>query len=398
MSATKSQSLIERNSPEFWKASVALCVGSFTTFSLLHSPQPILPQLAEEFLLTPSQASLSMSAGTIGMALSLIPMAMIADRLGRERLMKIGVFGTALCSFLSALAPDFFYLLVCRVFMGFFAACVPASAIAYLGDEIALEARGRAVGIYIAGNALGGMFGRIVAAIFTGWLGWRSSLLVLGVAGLVGAFVFARLLPKPQFFVPSNLQWRPLFRDMRQIYADKTLPCLFVVAFMLMGSFVAMYNYLGFRLSQTPYDLGPSVVGSVFLLYSLGSISSAKAGELADRLGHQRVAMIFSICMAIGLAITLLQPLALVILGLGIFTIGYFGVFSVGNAWVGHRAGQRKALVSSLFFSSCYLGSSALGTVVGLPWVSAGWYGVVATLMACIVIIMAIVFLLKRGG
>lgn len=396
MSGDKALSPIERNSPEFWKASVALCIGSFTTFSLLHSPQPILPQLAEEFLLTPSQASLSMSAGTMGMALSLIPMAMLADRFGRERLMKIGVFGTALFSFLSAIAPNFSYLLLCRVLMGLFAACVPASAIAFLGDEISLEAKGKAVGIYIAGNALGGMFGRIVAAVFTGWLGWRSSLAVLGVAGLVGAVIFARLLPRPRFFVSSNLNLQPIYRDLRQIYADRALPWLFVIAFLLMGSFVAMYNYLGFRLSEAPYSLGPSVIGSVFLLYSLGSISSAKAGELADRIGHQRVAMIFSCCMAIGIAITLMQPLVWVAIGLGIFTIGYFGVFSVGNAWVGHRAGQRKALVSSLFFSSCYLGSSALGTVVGFPWATAGWNGVVSTLMACLVTIMAIVFLLRH--
>lgn len=396
MSSNNSHSPIKRNSREFWKASIALCIGSFTTFSLLHSPQPILPQLAEEFLLTPSQASLSMSAGTMAMALSLIPMAMLADRFGRERLMKIGVFGSALLSFLSAFAPDFSCLLLCRALVGLFAACVPASAIAFLGDEVAVEAKGKAVGIYVAGNALGGMFGRIISAVFTGLFGWRLSLAALGVSGLVGAIIFAHLLPRPKFFVPANLHWKPIYKDILQIYKDRVLLCLFVIGFLVMGSFFAMYNYLGFKLSQSPYSLGPSVVGSVFLLYSLGSFSSATAGELADRMGHQRVAMFFSICMVIGIAITMLQPLAWVVSGLGIFTIGYFGVFSVGNAWVGHRAGQRKALVSSMFFSSCYLGSSALGTAVGFPWATAGWHGVVISLMVCLVTIMAIVFFLRN--
>lgn len=398
MTESNSKSRIRAGTPEFWKAAIALCLGSFTTFSLLHSPQPILPQLADEFHLTPSQASLSMSAGTMGMAFSLIPFAMLADRFGRERLMKIGVFGAAFFSLISAIAPDYVFLLISRACTGCFAACVPASAVAFLTDEIEIDARGKAVGIYIAGNALGGMFGRIVSALFTDWLGWRWSLAILGAAGLIGAICFLRLLPRPHFFTPSDLKWRLVFRDIKQVYSDKQLPWLFTAAFLLMGSFIAMYNYLGFRLSAAPYSLGPSVVGCVFLLYSIGSVSSAKAGELADKIGHQRVAMIFSGCMAIGILITLFEPLAIVALGLAIFTVGYFGVFSVGNAWVGHLAGQRKAMVSALFFSSCYVGSSALGTLVGIPWSEAGWIGVVSTLMVCLISIMLIIYRLRNRG
>lgn len=385
------------NTPAFWKAAVALSTGSFTTFTLLHSPQPILPQLAAEYALSPSVASLTMSAGTTGMAISLIPLAMMADRFGRERLMRIGVFGAALFSILCAFASDFSWLLIFRACLGAFSACVPASAIAYLGDEIAPDARGKAVGLYIAGNALGGMFGRIVAAVFTGWLGWRFSLAVLGAVGLIGALMFVRLLPRARFFTPSNLRWSSLFDELKRVYADRTLPWLFVVAFLLMGSFVAMYNYLGFRLSEAPYDLAPSAVGSVFLLYAIGSVASAKSGELADRHGYQRIGVIFAALMAIGLGITIFEPLSLVVGGLAIFTVGYFGVFTVGNAWVGLLAGQRKATVSALFFSSAYLGSGALGSGVGVPWATWHWPGVVVALTVAILLITCIFAFLKKG-
>lgn len=390
MSDPTSLQQIQAGTPAFWKAAIALSTGSFTTFTLLHSPQPILPQLANEFAVSPGVASLSMSAGTTGMALSLIPLAMMADRFGREKLMRIGVFGSAIFSMLCALANDFTTLLVLRALLGMFSACVPAAAVAYLGDEIAASARGKAVGLYIAGNALGGMFGRLVAAIVTGWLGWRSSLLILGLVGIAGAFLFAKLLPPPRFFSSSHLVWSSLFADIRRVYGERTLPLLFIVGFLLMGSFVAMYNYLGFRLSESPYNLAPSAVGSVFLLYAIGSFACAKSGELADRHGYRRIAFIFSCLMAAGLAVSLFESLAVVVVGLAIFTIGYFGVFTVCNAWVGRLASHRKAMISALFFSSAYMGSGILGSTVGIPWATWGWPGVVVTLGMAISLIAAI--------
>lgn len=380
----------------FWRATLALAMGSFTCYALLYGTQPILPQLAHEFDLSPSVASLSVAAGTGAMAIFLIPLGIMADRFGRERLMRIGIVGTAVLSVLSALAPNYLSLLILRACLGVCTACVPAAAVAYLGDEIPANVRGKAVGLYIAGNAFGGMFGRVVSALITDWLDWRFSLAALGVLGIGMGLLFVRLLPAARSFTPSTLKWPSLWSDLRRIYTDPALPWLFLIAFLLMGSFVSLYNYLGFRLGQAPYFLDPSVIGSIFLLYAIGGVASAKAGQLADTLGHQRVAMLMGTCMATGALITLFSPLPVIIFGIALFTIGYFGVFSVSNAWVGYRAGQRKALVSALFFSSCYLGSSVLGTVTGIAWAEAAWIGVVMMLLAGTGTIILTVFCLRK--
>ena len=389
------ESKLRYGSPGFSRAAFALAIGSFTTFAVLHSPQPILPQLAEEFSLTPSAASLSMSAGTAGIALALIPMAVAADRFGRELCIFLGILGSAIASILSALSFDYDYLVISRVLVGFFAACVPAAAMAYLGDEVSMESRGKAIGLCIAGNALGGMSGRLVSAIFTSWMGWRFSLGIIGLIGLIGAVAFYKLIPPARYFRQSEINSWQLLAEIKKIYSNKAFPRIFTIGFLLMGSFVALYNYLCFRLSEPPYELGPTAIGLIFLMYAIGSFSSAKSGSLADANGHRSVALLFAAIMLLGVIVTLFDSLVVVVFGLAVFTIGYFGVFAVCNAWVGHLSIGRKALVSSLFFSSSYLGSSTMGTALGMPWIEYGWIGVVSSLIVALLLIMAIIFSLK---
>lgn len=389
---------LEAGTAAFQRANLALALAGFSCFALLYGTQPVLPQLTAAFAVSPGEASLSVAAGTAAMACLLIPFSLLADRYGRERAMKAGLAGAALFALLSALAPGFLALLLCRAALGACIAAVPAAAMAYLGEEIAPDARGRAMGLYIAANALGGMAGRVVSAVLTEWFGWRYGLAALGLLGILCAFFFWRLLPAARHFVPRSLQPRLLLADVRRIYADPGLPWLFLVAFLIMGSFVGIYNYLGFRLSLAPYQLGPAAIGAVFLLYAVGSVSSAWAGHLADRLGRRRIMLMMSLGMIAGIALTLASPLWLIGLGLAIFTFGYFATHAVASGWVGRRARERRGLVSALYLSSYYLGGSTLGSAVGWPWAQAGWPGVVGTLVASIGVVVALALYLGRVG
>jgi YNFM family putative membrane transporter len=389
---------LQAGTAAFQRANLALALAGFCCFTLLYGTQPVLPQLTHEFGLSPASASLSVAAGTAAMAFLLIPLSLLADRYGRERAMRLGLAGAALFALLSALAPNFPALLACRAALGICIAGVPAAAMAYLGEEIAPDARGRAMGLYIAANALGGMSGRLVSAVVTEWFGWRWGLGALGLLGILCAAAFWRLLPTARHFVPRSLQPRLLVADVRRIYADPGLPWLFLIAFLIMGSFVGLYNYLGFRLSHAPYGLGPAAIGAIFLLYAVGSFSSAWAGRVADRLGRRNIVLMMSLAMAAGVAITLAPALWLIILGLAVFTFGYFAAHAIASGWVGRRAKERRGLVSALYLSSYYLGGSTLGSAVGWPWLHFGWAGVVATLLASVGLVVGLALFLGRLG
>jgi YNFM family putative membrane transporter len=378
------------------RAQIALAIAGFTCFALLYATQPILPQLTTELGVSPATASLTVAAGTGAMAFLLIPLSLFADRYGRERLMRWGLAGAGLFAFLSAVAPDFLSLVACRVAQGACIAGVPAAAMAYLGDEIPPESRSRAMGIYIAANALGGMSGRFLVAAVTDWLGWRHGIAATGALGAVAAIAFWRLLPPARHFMPRSMQPRALAADARAILADAGLPRLFATAFLAMGGFVAVYNYLGFRLSLAPYGLGPAAIGAIFLMYAIGSASSAWAGHAVPRRGRSRIVLGMGLAMAAGLAITLAAPLPAILLGLALFTIGFFGVHTVASGWVGRRGGSRRGLVSALYLCSYYLGGSVIGSAAGWPWNRWGWTGVVAVVMACVASMVAITLALRR--
>ncbi len=387
---------LQAGTREFRRANWALILGGFACFTLLYGTQPILPQFTEAFDISPTMASLTVSAGTLSLAFLLIPLSMLSDKFGRAPLMKIALLGATLFAWASALAPDFEWLVLSRAGVGACIAALPAAAMAYLGEEIAPGARGRVMGMYIAGNALGGMFGRFLSAVVTQYSNWHVGLMALAMTGVLCTILFWRLLPPARHFKSRSLAPMALWQDIRRIYTDPGLPWLFCTAFLIMGAFVSIYNYLGFRLSEAPYHLGPAAIGAVFLLYAVGSASSAWAGHLADRYVRGKIMLWMISAMAVGVLATINAELGIIVLGLAIFTFGYFATHAIASGWVGFRAGERRGLVSALYLSSYYLGSSFLGSTSGPLWTHYHWAGMVAGLMVCVSLVFLIGLYLTR--
>lgn len=387
---------LQTGTPEFRRANWALILGGFACFTLLYGTQPLLPEFTEAFGISPTMASLTVSAGTLTLAFLLIPLSMLSDKFGRAPLMKAALLGATLFAWASAFAPNFEWLVLFRAGVGACIAALPAAAMAYLGEEICLASRGKVMGMYIAGNALGGMFGRFLSAVVTQYSSWHYGLAALALVGIICTVLFWRLLPQARHFKTRSLAPGALWVDVRRIYADPGLPWLFTTAFLIMGAFVSIYNYLGFRLSEAPYNLGPAAIGTIFLLYALGSASSALAGHLVDQYGRGKIMLAMISLMAIGVLATLNGQLTIIIFGLALFTFGYFATHAIASGWVGFRAGERRGLVSALYLSSYYLGSSFLGSTSGPLWTNYHWPGMVIGLMVCVGLVFAIGLYLSR--
>ncbi|PKO55978.1 MAG: MFS transporter [Betaproteobacteria bacterium HGW-Betaproteobacteria-21] len=371
-------------------------VGGFATFAMLYGTQPLLPLLSTEFGVSPASASLSVSAGTAALALMLIPASVLSDRIGREKVMKASLALSAIIALACAVISDFAQLLVLRAMLGAALAGLPAAAMAYLGEEVGTRSQGKAMGLYIAGNALGGMSGRFIAALLTDWGSWRIALLALGVLGLIAAVIFWRSLPRSSHFYPRAASLPRIIDDAKLIWADPGLPCLFVTALLGMGAFVGAYNYLGFRLLDAPFGLGQSAIGAVFLLYLVGSWASAFAGQLSDRHGRRKVQWIMVLIMSAGLAITLSNSLPILIVGVGVFTFGFFATHSIASGWVAHRAQERRGLATAIYLTAYYLGASLIGSLSGIAWALGGWNGLAAGLGLCLLLLMVVALHLRR--
>jgi len=239
------------------------------------------------------------------------------------------------------------------------------------------------MGLYIAGSALGGMGGRLVASLVAAVADWRLALASVGLAGLGMAEAFRRLAPPSRRFVASDADWLALPRGAAILFRDHGLRLLYLESFLLMGVFVTIYNYAGFHLLAPPYGLGQAEVGAVFLLYILGSISSSLFGGLAGRMGRRRIFWIPTALLIGGVGLTAARPLWSVIAGIAVVTIGFFGAHSIASAWVGRRGGAARGQAAAWYLFFYYMGSSVLGSAGGVAWTHDGWPGVV---VFCIVL------------
>jgi len=393
---TEARGRIAAGSITFRRINRAMAIGGFSVFALLYCVQPLMPLLAQDFHLTPAQSSLALSVSTATLALALLVSSSVAERIGRKQLMVASMAGGALLTVLSAFAVDYPQLVAARVLLGLALGGLPAVAMAYLADEIEGGSLGLAMGMYISGSAFGGMSGRVLASVMADVVSWRIAVGLLGVAGLLAAWQFARSLPPSRHAGGERAPAPGFAAGLRTHLADEGLPWLFVLPFLLMGCFVSLYNYISYRLLAPPFELSQSAVGAVSLLYLLGMFSSMWAGKLADRLGRRNVLWLFMVVMIAGLLVTLHDSVAAIVLGVGLATFGFFAAHSVASSWVGRRARPPQALASSIYLFCYYAGSSVVGWFTGYVWQHAGWDGVIALLAALLALALAIALRLRR--
>lgn len=370
---------VARGTPEWWRINAALFLSGFAIFSQLYCVQPLLPDLARAFSVSAAESSLALSLSTGLLALSIFAAGVLSRSVGRKSLMFASLALAAILELGVAVAPSWPLVLALRALEGLALGGAPAVAMAYLAEEIEPAGLGAAMGLYIGGNAAGGMAGRVVTGLVAEHSDWRVALAVIGLLGLAAALGFLALLPSSRNFTPRPFAGlAPHVAVWRRHLADPGLRALFAVGFLAMGAFVTIYNYAGFRLTEPPFDLGQAAVGAIFLVYVAGIVASPVAGSLADRFGRAPVlAGGVALCL-VGLVVTLSSSLVATIVGITLLTAGFFVAHSVAGGWVGARAKGDKAHASSLYLLAYYLGSSVMGSLGGVFWTAADWAGVVA--------------------
>jgi YNFM family putative membrane transporter len=365
---------------------LGLFAAGLATFALLYTPQPLLPLLSSAFRASPAAASLAMSAGTGALALAIIPVSSLSEVCGRRAVMTVSVLAAAVLGLAAPFSVSLPMLVGIRVLEGFALAGVPATAMAYLAEEVDKGDLGRAMGLYIAGNAIGGLSGRVIAGILAEHGGWRVATAGVSALALACAIVFAAVLPRSAFFTPSALRLRALGGTLARNLADTGLLRLYLIGFALMGAFVTVYNYLTFRLSAAPFGLSASVIGALFTVYLAGTYSSTMAGRLADRAGRYGVLAAGVVVAMGGVALTLPASVFWIVAGLVVLTAGFFAAHSVASGWVGGRARVAPAQASALYLCLYYIGSSVAGSAGGVFWTRGGWPAVAAFAIAALAV------------
>ena len=379
----------DRGTSEYRRILIALGFAGVATFAQLYSPQGILPLVARDLHVTAAQSALLISAATIGLAVGVLPWSWLAGRIGCLPAMRIALAAAVVFGAAGAVFPGFEGILVLRVLQGLALGGVPALAITYLHEEIKPAHTVVAAATYVSGTTVGGLLGRILAAPFAAFLGWRAGVGVVVVLCAAATVCFVLVTPRPRGSRRSRATIAWVVKASLANLRSPGMLVLFAQAFLLMGGFVTVYNYLAFRLEQPPFELNPFEVSLLFLAYLAGTYSSRQAGVAARRFGRTAVLLTSVAVMVTGALITLAGSLPWVIVGLVVFTAGFFAAHAIASGWVGTRATVGRAQAASLYNLFYYLGSSIVGWLGGFVFAAMGW-GATIGLVAGLAVLAAL--------
>ena len=388
---------LRSGTPEYRRTSRVLFAAGFMGFAMLYVVQGILPSISRDFSLSPAAASLTLSLTTLPLAVAVIVAASWSEGQGRRALLVGAVLSAAALTLAASIAPNFGFLLVLRVLTGLVLGGLPAVAMAYIAEEFHPAGLGVAMGLYISGTGLGGMTGRLVGGLLASASNWRVTMAIVGTVCLIGGLWVAARLPSSRNFVAVPGSMRKRLAGLRGPLRDPVIIRFAICGFVLMGSFVSFFNYLQYRLVKAPFDLSPTLVSLVFILYLFGTFSANWMGRMSER----RSLLIFGIAiMALGALLSLANLLPLVLVGTAAMVFGFFGAHSVISGWVNTWATKQRAQSSALYLFGYHVGSSVAGFAGGLFYAVFGWPGEVGTVLVLLLLGFVVVLSLpsSKGG
>ncbi|WP_372737367.1 MFS transporter [Neptunomonas sp.] len=388
--------MIDDGTAPFWRATLALCLGSFMIFANVYLTQPLLPTFVQTFQITELQAGWSFTITTLTLGISLLFYGPLSDAFGRKSLMLMSMTGVVLTTFMLSQTQSYSMLLFWRGLQGLCLGGLPAIAIAYMSDEFKHKAMILAVGFYISGNTIGGIGGRLIGGFVGEWLGWSETFLVMTLVSFVLLMLFAMLLPASQHFVAKKVTPLAMLVQLSRHLQNPLLLLAYLIGGFNFFIFINQYSFVTFLLADAPYNLSPSWLGLLFLTYLSGTVGSALSGRIAQRIS-QPVCMIIGILILMaGSMLTLIPHILGIIGGFLVSAFGFFFAHSTASSWVSQNAHQAKASASSLYLLFYYLGASSGGFYLQPFWEWAGWSGIVTGSLLVLMLTLVTAVVLYR--
>lgn len=148
----------------------------------------VLPLLQTEFALTHAHAALLGTVFALAHSLFTLPLGMLADRTSRKAVMGFAVLFWSTATFLTGLAGSFRALLGARALVGVGEAAFTPAATAIITRSFPAPLRARAQGMFNAGMFIGGCAGLGIGGALASMLGWRTTMCLVALPGLLLAW------------------------------------------------------------------------------------------------------------------------------------------------------------------------------------------------------------------
>ena len=368
----------------------AICLCGALAFLDLYSTQPLLPLLSGIFHASETSASITISAATLGVAITAVALSVFGERLNRKGTIIASTFALAAVTALAATAPTLRALNMWRLLQGILTPGIFIITIAYITEEWAAHLVPRVMSLYVAGTVFGGCVGRIAGGELAELYNWRLMFVVLSLVSAIGAAIAQRLLKPSNAHLahhPSRLA--PMLGNLR----NPRLLVTFGIGFCILFMQVALFDYITFYLAAPPFHLSTAELSWIFAVYLIGLVATLMAGTVLLRIGLF-AGLISALALGVlGVAATLLPSLTVIIIGLALACSGVFISQTCTNSFL-REAAPRGSRVSAAGMYTCfyYAGGTIGGVLPGLIWKYAAWPGCVATICGFLLVAAALAF------
>ena len=339
-----------------------------------------LPAISRDFNATTPALSDLGSVLALG-SLGALPLATLADRFGRRRLIAVGVAGFSLANFASGFATSLAVLAVLRLIAVCFEILVGSVATALIVEEAPVARRGQAVSVLALLSGLGA--GITVVAYPLLAPHWRWLFLAGGVGALVAPLVWLRLpegstwLRVPVTASALRLLFHAPWR--RRVLVFAAVTALLSVLLEPAGLFYTLF-------ASTSLHLSPAAISTLIVVSGVaGATAYLAGGFLTDRFGRRGPAIALTLATAIATSLSFATATAGFVVGNVLWSVFASASTPVFGAWSAELFPTRaRATAEATTAVAAAAGSIAGLQVVGLFAQQAGlgraiaWSGLAA--------------------
>jgi predicted MFS family arabinose efflux permease len=311
-------------------------------------------------------------------------------------MVMLGSLWAGAATVISAAMPSLAPLVAMRFLAGAGAAAVIPVAIAWIGDAVPYEQRQAVLARYISGQILGIVFGQAAGGLLGDLIGWRLTLVALGIAHAAAGLLLMGEMRRLGNGLPASteIRWAQSAAAARRVLEDRWVRIILGTVFLEGAAMFGALAYVGAELHER-FGLSLGMVGAMLASFGAGALLYAStAGMLVPRLGQPGIAICGAAALVAGygtLAVmpwTWLAPPAIALVGLG-----FYMLHNTLQTNATQMAPQSRGLAVSLFALMLFCGQSA-GVALAAPIVDR--YGARPIFLVSAVVILAIGLYFRR--
>jgi MFS family permease len=300
--------------PSPLRLTLTLCLAEVLTMFGVFAFPALLPDFADAWQLTNTDAGWIAGIYFAGYALSVPVLVSLTDRVDARVIYVASAVTTALSSFGFALFADGFWsALWLRALAGVGLAGTYMPGLRVLVDRYRGRAEARAIGFYTATFSLGTSLSYLVIGVLAAWLDWRWAFAIAGGVALLGALLVSATLPAMRPHAPPDgtrlLDFRPVLRNRPAMGYVLAYGVHTGELFAMRSWLVAFLVYSAALTGSEPGLFAPTVVATLSGLTAM--VASLAGNEAAVRYGSRRVVTwVIVASAAVACAVGFSAPLA----------------------------------------------------------------------------------------